>query len=269
MEGVAETKSKRSRQFGMPPVPPEHGAWVMLGVALTAPLVIALVRSVPDTGQLLGYGLLVLLAVTTLFFREAVRRRLRARPGEHGRLRRIAVVEAVVLLSLVFALVALAGRWWALGVFVIPAVLGDVWIRRRGWPIPLGGELSGVIALSLAVPAGALLLGVGIEAILVVWSLYVVHHVAGVLRVQLAIGRNDLGRRRALGVLFHAFIALLMTGLWMWGYVGPGAPLVFVAGAGRAGFLSKQEETTQLKTVGKWEGILSTIFVLAAPWIVP
>lgn len=264
-ERIGDSTSRRL----LPPIPSEHGAWVMLAAALSTPVAVAVARGTASTTGPLRFGLFAVLSVLALLFREALRRLDRhEEPDLRRRLRRILAVEAAAIVLVAATLAALAGPWWALSVLAVPAVVADVRVRRRGWPVPLGGELSGVAALSVAVPAGTLALEIGgADAALLLWLLFLGFHVGSVLRVQSRLGGRDSRAPmiRRVARAYHVLALASAVVAWYVGALGPGAPLVFVVAAARTGIGG--EAPAEPRALGRTEGALSTLFVLSAPWL--
>ena len=254
----------------LPPIPTEHGAWVMLTAGVLTPLAVVVARGMPDDGMLWAFVAFVVLAVLALLFREALRRRgIRDAPAARRRLLFFAVVEAVAILFVAVGLALQVGPVWILAAAAVPAVVLDLWVRKTGWPVPLGGELSGLCALSVVVPAGAVLLGLDSRTAGLLWLLFLAFHVGSVIRVQSLLSatgrRGELFRRASLS--YHGVALLAVTAGWYGGPLGLGAPVAFAVAGGRT-LVAGGEATPALKTVGRREGLLSTLFVVTAPWLV-
>ena len=255
-----------------PPLPGEHGALLMSGAALLTPPVVALGIDRPDAIAAVSYALLVGIACAALLFREALQRRRRAAGSTHSWLTRVAAVEALLLVALAVTLAWIAGPMWAAAIGLLPLVIVDLYMRRRGTSIPLAGELAGVAAISVAVPAGAILLEIGgLTEAIVLWVLFLAFHVASVIRVQMTLAVNARGSTRtplAAGLLVHLALLATVSVAWFVGGVGVGAPLVFLAGMIRAGWSARPVDgQLSLKSLGRAEGVLSTLFVLISPLI--
>ena len=254
----------------LPPIPTEHGAWVMFTAGVLIPVAVVVARGLPADGRPGGFVAFVALAVLSLLFREALRRRaLREDSAARRRLLLFATVEAAAILLVAVGLSLSIGAWWLLAAAAIPAVVVDVRVRRTGWPVPLGGELTGLAALSVVVPAGGVLLGLDSRTAGLLWLLYLFFHVGSVIRVQSLLSatgpRGQLFRRASLS--YHGLALLSVTAGWYGGLLGPGAPVVFAVAAGRT-WVAGGDATPALKTVGRREGLLSTLFVVSAPWLV-
>ena len=258
-----------------PPLPGEHGALVMTAAALMTPFAVVASTGLPGNGQLLAYAAFVGLVTVALLLREAFQRR-------HGtsdatarrRLTAIATVEALSVIALSGLLVALHDPVWIFGVLLVALVELDLRLRRHGWPVPFGGELSGVFAISLAVPAAATLLELGdVRSIAGLWLLFLAFHVGSVLRVGMVLpARSDSASRRVfvVGLSYHVGLVVLAAVGWLAGWVGPAAPLVFAAGALRAGQSARLGDgPVPLAVLGRAEGALSALFVVTAPWLLP
>lgn len=272
MTAPTERRSESGWQHLLPPVPNEHGAWVMLTAAVLTPIAVVAARGVPTEGRPAQFGLFVALAVLALLFRETLRRlELHEEPARRRRLRRIATVEAGAIGLLALGLGILAGPWWLLGAVAIPAVVADVRVRRRGWPVPLGGELSGVAALSVAVPAGALSLGLdGIETAALLWLLYLAFHVGSVLRVQSRLSgtKNRKSTVERVNLAYHGTALIFAGAGWYVGSLGSSAPLLFALATVQTA-TDHGGGPVELKRIGRTEGVLSSLFVLGAPWLLP
>lgn len=256
----------------LPPIPTEHGAWVMLIAAVATPLTVRIGRDIGQSGQPMLYTLFVVLALLAMFFRAAIRRMSVSQdPVLRRRFRYVSFSEGLGIVLLAGVLASVAGLVWLTTALVIPAVLLDLRMRRHGWPVPLGGELAGIVALSLAVPAGAALLGVGDTAtILWLWGLFLAFHVGSILRVQGlvpgAATTDSKLRRVSLGYQVLLVISII-TG-WYVDILGLGAPLAFSIGGLRTA-IGTNGRSMELKQLGRVEGVLSGLFVLASPWLLP
>jgi hypothetical protein len=267
-----DTDRQSNGRRWLPPIPVEHGARSMLAIALLTPVSVALGGSVPDADAVIGYLAFAVFGVTALLFREAVRRSLDSPPAHRSRYTAFAVAEAVVLLASTGALAWLDGPTWGLLVLAIPGVLADIRIRRRGWPVPLGGVLVGVVSLSLVVPAGAILLGVGsLQSTLALFALFVAFHLASVLRVKTALGRDGDGGRRTLvlDVAFHAGLLTVAVAGWQTGVVGAGAPVLFLVASARAAWLVGRSEAPGVRALGRGERAFSLALLVVGPWLLP
>lgn len=255
----------------------------MAVAAVLTPLAASLVRADPAVSVLGQYLLLVAFVFVTLLFREASKRlvsrgglwRVRGNDGPTiRRLRGFVLAEGVSIVALAGLLSVVAGPIWLLGVLAIPLVAADLAIRRRGWPVPFGGELSGVATLSLVVPAGATLLDVGGTVdVLLLWVLFGAFHVGSVLRVGMVLTTDGGSVSRAhlfAGLVYHGVLVVAVTAAWVVNLVGPVAPVLFaVAGLGAAWSTARRNEPVEFKTLGRDEGVLSTLFVLGVPWLFP
>lgn len=266
------TGKKGSRRHRiLPPIPTEHGAWVMLTAGILTPVTVVVARGLPADGRPGAFVAFVALAVLALLFREALRRRSsRSDPSDRRRLRLFATVEAAAILIVAGGLSFSIGRWWILAAAAVPAVVLDVRVRRTGWPFPLGGELSGLAALSVVVPASGVLLGLDSRTAGLLWLLYLAFHVGSVIRVQsLLSAAGPRGHRfRRASMSYHGLALLGILAGWYGGLFGPGAPVVFAVAGGRT-WVAGGDVTPALKAVGRREGLLSALFVVSAAWLVP
>lgn len=268
----SEDPRRRQRPGLRPPVPREHGAWVLVAASLLSPLVIAVVRTPDWARHLPAFALLVGISLGVLFFREALRQwwRPRARPRKMAW---IAGGEAVLILLFTSGLIWLENALWAVGYLVVPAVVVDVVVRRRGgWPLPMGNEVAGVLSLSLAVPAGWVLFDLGgLPTMIVLWLAYVAYHGAGLVRVRMALELEGDERLTAevAGVGFHVILLAIASGGWYLGYLGPGAPPVFAIATIYTEWRARGAYTPPRASLGRSEAVLSTLFVLVSPWIIP
>lgn len=242
----------------------------MVGVAVFTPVAVALRHGHPTIEGVLGFFIIAAIAVLVLALREAVKRRFRS-PGEfQRRLTVFVVLEGTVTLGLVGALGVIAGRLWFVAILVIPAAIGDVLVRRRGYPNPLGGELAGIGSISLVVPAGAVVLSVGDTAsAAILWALFVGFHVEGVLRVKAAIRspRLDVAWPNYVSIAIHA-VGVLLTGAgFVKGLVGPAAPILFAGATTWAAWQATGEAHPDVPKMGRRERLFSILFVVGAPWL--
>ncbi|AUX10373.1 hypothetical protein AArcSl_2758 [Halalkaliarchaeum desulfuricum] len=242
----------------------------MLTAGVLTPIAVVVARGLPADGRLGAFAAFVVLAILALLFREALRRRgMREDPAVRRRLLVIATVEAAAILLVAGGLAIQVAPVWILATAAVPAVVLDVRVRNTGWPIPLGGELSGLAALSVVVPAGSVLLGLESRTAGLLWLLFLAFHVGSVIRVQSLLSatgpREALFRRASLS--YHGLALLAVTAGWYTGPLGLGAPVVFAVAGGRT-WVAGGDATPALKTVGRREGLLSTLFVASAPWLV-
>lgn len=268
----ATTKPKKTPAW-VPPIPPEHGARSMLAVALSIPLAVSLGVATSLTTVIIGaYVLLSLLSIGVLFFREAVRRRIQAPTKYQRQFTLHTIVQGAMLVLLSAGLMVLKGWAWAFSVIVIPAAFTDIVIRQRGVGIPLWDELTGVLAISLAVPVGAVLLGiVEMEVLVLLYGLFVSFHVLGVARVKTVLSRNEPRYRTVVwvDVGVHLVGLLASGGVWFLGHAGIALPIVFFLSLGRALYLVWQDEAPPVPKLGRGERAFSIILVLAGPWLLP
>lgn len=245
----------------------------MYGVAVLLPVTVAIGRPAGlDLPSLLAYVLFALLGVGVLGFREAVQRRLRAPAQHQQRFTVFALVEALGLFLIVGALVVLEGQLWGVAIIVIPAVLMDVAIRRRGMPIPLWDELTGILSISLAVPVGSVILELGgYDMIALLYGIFVAFHVLGLVRVKTALSRDSARYRTVLGVglgIHLVFLVAAGAGWWV-GATGVSTPLVFLASLGRGAWLAAQDEPPAVRRLGRGERAFSVILLLGGPLLLP
>ncbi|MFB6114176.1 MAG: YwiC-like family protein [Halodesulfurarchaeum sp.] len=253
------------------PIPREHGAWVLVSASLLSPLVVVMRRTLEWIGQLPEYGLLVAIALGVLFFREAFRRWWGSASRGREALTPVVAGEALFLLLVSSGLLLLAGAEWAIASLVLPAAISDIAVRRRGgWPFPMGNEVAGVLSLSLAIPAGAVLLGLDTEWTIVLWGLYLCFQVGGLLRVRTALRQGGQAARDAAitGVGYHLLLAIGSVIGWHLEILGPGAVVAFGIALGYTLWRASFEASPARKSLGQAEAVLSTVFVLAAPWFV-
>lgn len=262
-----------SERFRLP-LPNEHGAVVMTAAALLTPLAVVVSSGGPGLLQLAPYAAFVALIAGALLLREAIKRRRRTNDAiVRRRLTAVAAGETVAIVALSGVLVLLSGPAWILGVVLVPLVVVDLRLRNHGWPIPMGGELSGVFGISLLVPAAATLLEVG-DPFLIggLWLVFLAFHVGSVLRVAMSLpGRSAVSTRGLLtvGLAYHGVFIVLAALAWLEGWAGLATPLVFAAAVVRVGQLvARGDGPVELRALGRAEGTLSVLFVLAAPWLV-
>lgn len=255
-----------------PPLPTEHGAIVMTTAALITPLVALVPGGLPASDTLLAYAGFVGLVAIALLIRESLKQR--SLSSDRERLRQLNVVaslEAATLVALAGALAAAYDPRWLLAVALIPLAGLNLYLGSRNWPVPVGNELAGVFGLSLIVPVGVVVLG-ATELWLVggLWLLFATFHVGSVLRVGTQmIGSGPTTRRLVtLMRVYHVGLVGVAALAWITGWVSLLAPLVFVAAVWRAEQLVTAEPgSVSLKALGQSEAALSTLFVLALPWV--
>lgn len=278
----------------------------MASAAALTPLSVGIVRSTLDAMAFVTYAVFLAIVLCTLLFHEVADRRLRARFGaQSGRdtdtdapagsptggsmgtartddrpVGSFFIAEAAALIVLSGILAWIAGTIWLLAILVIPAVLLNVRIRKRGWPVPFGGELTGVGALSIVVPAGGVLAGIsGFHEILLLWALFTAFHLGSVIRVGMVLATDGGIVKRAHvigGLSYHALTVVVLTGIWAVATVGTispvvgiAAPIVFAAAFVRSlQSASMRGRSVEFKTLGRAEGVLSFFFVLGAPWMI-
>lgn len=245
----------------------------MTAAALSTPLFVVAIAGLPGGASPAAYASFVGLVAVTLLFRAALKRRDQAAdPSERRRLFEITAVEAAGVVGLSGVLAVLSNPIWIAGALLVPLVAAELHLGRRNWPVPFGRELSGVFAISLAVPAGSVLLGLGEpRSIAGLWLFFLAFHVGSVLRVGMVLPQGPESASRGLlvcGLGYHGVLVVLAGAAWFAGWSGLVAPLVFLAGAAWAGrSVLFADGRPELKTLGRAEGTLSLLFVLAAPWL--
>ncbi|WP_148661825.1 hypothetical protein [Halodesulfurarchaeum formicicum] len=256
-----------------PPLPPEHGARSLLIVGLLTPMSVALGAGVSPTGTVLVSVLLFwVLAVGAMLFREAVRRHGAAAGHEKRRYAVVGAVEALLVSLAIGGLGVLQGPIWALGVLAVPAVLLELRYRGQGGAGRLRGVAAGVLGLSVVAPAGVHLLGVTDPALLgMLYALFAGYHLLATYRVKLVVTRRQtepsLATARWLLVPVGALLSVL--GGWSVGLIGPAGPALFGLSTARTVQLAMSSDTPAMKRLGKTEALLSVLFVLGGPWLLP
>lgn len=253
----------------LPPIPPEHGAKTLLLVGLVTPVSIGFgsghpltVRSMPSYLAFAG------IAAATVLFREAIRQSLLAQPAATRRYKLIALLEAIGLVALVGALMALENpRWALLLLFPIGGAL-EAWVTRDHRSNPLLKAGGGVIAIGLFVPLGMGLLKFTEPAMLLAgYGLFVGYYLLAVLRVGAAV--EAVGSVPALALLVPiAAIGLVGVG-YRTGGLGIGAAIVFGLSGLRSAQLQLRDLAPSLQRLGQAEAVLSLVFVLAGPVLLP
>ncbi|MDR5656449.1 hypothetical protein RH831_04545 [Halodesulfurarchaeum sp. HSR-GB] len=256
-----------------PPLPPEHGARSLLIVGLLTPVSVGLGAGVSWTSTVLVSVLLFwLLTVGAMLFREAVRRHGAAAGHEKRRYAVIGAVEALLVSLAIGGLVVLQGPIWALGVLAVPAVLVELRYRGQGGAGRLRGVAAGVLGLSVIAPAGAHLLGITNPGLLgVLYALFAGYHLLATYRVRLVVTRtraeSEISTGRWLLVPVGAVVAVL--GGWSIGLIGPAGPVLFGLSTARTVHLAITSDSPPMKRLGQTEALLSTLFVLGGPWLLP
>ena len=252
----------------MPPAPPEHGAKTILLVALVTPLTVALGTSIRVTGSALVSSLFLCgIGGFSLLFHEAVRVALD--PGENGQpcVRRFLVVEGGAIAALAGGL-AVTHHWvWALLILLLPGIAVVAWFTRSR-ENPLRTAAIGVPVLGGVVPLGLSLLGIrDVGTLLTVFGIFVMFYELAVLRVGSAVGAFSLDAR--LVMLPPVGAVLVAGGGAVASVFGVGVPLVFGLSALRSVNLSLRESAPSLKRLGRSEALLSLVFVLSGPVLLP
>ncbi len=256
----------------IPPIPAEHGARSMLGAALLTPVAVAIIRAQPVPQTAIAYLAFALLGIVGLAFREALRQHLMAPSEFQARLTPFVAIEGAAMVILVAILAVMTGPIWALTILTIPAIVMDIFFRRRLFSGRILGTVTGAVSLSFAVPLGVFILDIG-GSNWAVWLyiLFVAFHLTAIARVLTVRARG--GERypsvRLGNVGFHVGLFALAAGGWSLGILGPGAPLLFIAGAIRMGYLLRQSEPPTLSDLGRGERAFTAAFILCAPWVLP
>lgn len=253
----------------LPPIPPEHGAKTLLLVALVTPLSMSGGPGVPvRSGTVSTYGVFAGIAAGSLLFREAIRQTRLATSPAKRRYGSIALLEAALLVAFVGGLGALEGSGWTFLLLLPVGGALDAWRTRENGSKPLRKAGRGVLAIGVLVPLGLRLLGFTDPAMLVAgYGLFVGYHLLAVLRVGAAVDAWQSVPAIALFVPIAAF-GLVGLGYSMVG-LGIGAPIVFAVSGLRSGQLELSGSAPSLKRLGQTEAILSLVFVLAGPVLLP
>ena len=240
-----------TQRWGAPPIPGEHGAWMMIYV----PAAIGLV-SVSRPSVL--YGLLFVVALTGVFFAQNAAGILLRGSGNPGTKRWLALYT---LTSCVFggALLLTPDRW-ALGVFLVPAAalfgyqVRSVWPRHKRVDRSLTVEILTAVVLVMSAPAAAIAAGgTALVASLPVWALCAVYFVGSTVHVKsriasIAAKRGESSATRWASLLVHGLQFLLCAAAWR-GASGPAAGLLI------AGFVPPWVRT--LITAARGKGVSS------------
>jgi hypothetical protein len=185
-----------SLRLGRPPIPHEHGAWVIL----YAPLLIALAATPPFA---LAPSLLLILAVTGLFLaREAAGLRLRRRGQEGtafwlGVYLALALAGALPLVLVYHRLALLPIGLLVVGLFALHALL-LLWPARKRLDRSQWGEILGVGALALTAPAACVVAGGALDGrAWMLWAACVLYFSSSIFFVKMLLAavkvRGDFG----------------------------------------------------------------------------
>ncbi len=232
---TTHTRSDRSKRIGPPPLPPEHGSWVML----YAPLLLALIS---NRIFVIGPAWLMLMAVTGLFLaRNATVMAMRGRrkPG-------------VVFWLVVYCALFLAGaapllldykRFNLLPIGLVAAALYCAHTGLCRLPSAkrldrtIFGEFLGVAALTLTAPAARVaVIGRLDWTAALLWISAILYFTSSIFTVKMMLsaakhrGGIDRGARWRLGrnhLLYHAVLTLIIFAYGM--KVGGTAGLLIVA----------------------------------------
>ena len=183
-------------RLGRPPIPHEHGAWVIL----YAPLFIALAATPPFA---LAPSLLLVLAVTGLFLaREAAGRLLRRR-GQAGTTFWLGVYLAAALagtlplLRSYRRLALLHVGLLVVGLFALHALL-LLWPARKRLDRSQWGEILGVGALALTAPAAYVVARGALDSrAWTLWAACVLYFSSGIFYVKMLLAAVKV--RRVIG----------------------------------------------------------------------
>lgn len=262
---------------GKPPIPREHGAWVML----LGPIVLGFAAE--RDGSILHWVLLPLAACAIFCARDAVGLILRRRAGP-GTARWLAVYTGVAAIAigplcrngrlLPLAEIGLAALA-ALGVFSMLQVLPAVKRLDR----TRAGEILGASGLALTGPGACIIASGRIDlAGLFVWLAATLYFTGAVLHVksfiEAARHRVDWSSRMRMVVtapstIYHgAFLALAALTLLQWGSIGFAA-LIAVAPAVARAFAGAARLTPTLPNF-KRVGMVETLFCIwYFAWMAP
>lgn len=252
----------------MPPLPKEHGAWVMLSVPL-------LLGAWGVHAALTPTFLLIVATLAAFCAQNLVRLWLRKRTS-HRDLGWLALF-AVIGLAAIAPLLLQVPRWQDFAVLggvavLFLAVQGVLLLipARKRLDRSLWGELAAIPALTLPGPAAcALAMPLGIKA-LVVWGLSIAFFASGVFAVKLVLAsarfRKGLTNKERWGigwphVLYHA---LLLVGLLL--LRSPWLALAFLPALIRAvlTYVQLDGKLPPLKKVGMREAALALWFGIIA-----
>jgi hypothetical protein len=227
MSVKSERKDERKNGVGAPPLPHEHGAWVML----YAPLVIALAVTRPFA---LGPSLLLILAVTAAFLaREPADLLIRGR-GKEGSLfwlfAYLGVMAASALpLLLVYHRTGLVVVGGIAGVLFALHALMLWWPSRRRMDRSESGEVLAVTGLTLTAPAAyATATGQFDGFAVCLWAVSILYFASSIFFVKMLLGgakykgeitpavRLRIGRWN---IAYH--VALFAVQVWLAPLAGP------------------------------------------------
>jgi hypothetical protein len=260
-----------TQRWGAPPIPREHGAWVMIYVSAAIGL-----TSVSRPSAL--YGLLFVVALTGIFFAQNAAGILLRGHRESGTQRWLALYA---LSSCAFGgALFLSPARWALACFLVPAAalfgyqVRSVWPRRKRVDRSLTAEILTTVVLVMSAPAAAIATGgTALVATLPGWALCASYFVGSTVYVKSRIasialerGGNNATRRAVL--LVHAAQLLLCAAAWR------GADEPVVAGLLIAGFvpswtralitLARGKGLSSVRRLGMQEAVLACWFAVSA-----
>lgn len=261
-------------RIGRPPVPREHGAWIIL----YAPLLVGFAFA-PRLSPL--PFLLLLLTVTGLFLsRPLVGVLLRRRGGPQspfwlGVYLLVSAIGAILLLF-VCRLPALIWLGLPMGLlFLIHAGLQMMPSRRR-LDRSLGGEILAVGALTLTAPAGVVAGGGALDAdAWRLWALCALYFSSGIFYVKMLLaalavkGTIERQERRRIGRkqrIYHALLPALVGGLCIgspvWRLVLIELAIVPVMVRAYIGEARLTNRTPSFKRVGMLESLYALWFIV-------
>jgi hypothetical protein len=261
-----------NRSRYLPPLPVEHGARSLLVVALLLPVSVAFGPEGSWTGtSVLSYLLFAIVAVGTMLLREAMRRYGLTSGTARHRILKFAVAESLVVVAAIGGLVALRGMAWVSAVGVFPAVAFELRFREQGRAGSFLDVAAGVLGLSLLVPVGASLLGVGSPvALSSLFLLFAGFHLLAIHRVMTAMKRARQSNQSATSGILAPVIALAAVVVgWQIGWVGLAGPVLFTISTVRTVQLLTAAALPPTKRIGQTEAVLSALFVLGGAWLLP
>ncbi len=261
-------------RIGRPPVPREHGAWIIL----YAPLLLGF-ASAPRLSPL--PFLILLLTVTGLFL---------SRPLVGALLRRRGRPESAFWLG-VYLLVSAIGAIWLLTVCRLPAMiwlglpmgllfLVHAWLQvmpsRRRLDRSLGGEIVAVAALTLTAPAGVVAGGGALDTdAWRLWALCALYFSSGIFYVKMLLAalavrgtierqeRQRIGREQR---IYHALLpvlaGVLCIGSPVWRFALIELAIVPVMVRAYIGEARLTNRTPSFKRVGMLESLYALWFTV-------
>lgn len=270
LSGSVSVHRCSTQRWGAPPIPREHGAWVMIYVSTAIGL-----TSVSRPSAF--YGLLFVVALTGIFFAQNAAGILLRGHRESGTQRWLALYA---LTSCAFGgALFLSPHRWALGFFLVPAAalfgyqVRSVWPRHKRVDRSLTTEILTTVVLVMPAPAAAIAAGgTALFATLPGWALCAAYFVGSTVYVKSRIAsivgeRGENNATRWAVLLVHGAQLLLCAAAWR-GADGSVAGLLiagFVPSWIRALItLTRGKGLSSIRRLGMQEAVLACWFAVCA-----